>query len=57
MHDATPALMGLLGWGLGWGVGCLVTWWLGAPPACTCPLGKGLVVLASGLLTAGSVGP
>jgi hypothetical protein len=57
MHDATPAMIGLLDWGLGWGLGCLVAGWLGVPPACACPLGEGLVVLASYLLTAGGVGP
>jgi hypothetical protein len=52
MHDATPAMIGLLGWGLG----CLVAGWLGVPPACACPLGEGLGVPASFFLTAGGVG-
>ena len=57
MHDATPAMMGLVGWGLGWSLGYLVAWWLEAPLTCTCPLGKGLVVLAPFFLMAGAVGP
>ena len=56
MHDATPAMKGLVGWGLGWSLECLVAWWLGAPLTCTCPLGKGLVVLASFFLTVGGTG-
>jgi hypothetical protein len=56
MPCPTWATAGLVGFGLGWGLGCFIAGWLGAPPACACPLGEGLVVLASFFLTAGGAG-